>query len=56
MNETEVINHMLGSDNSIPTYQGIIAAAVAVLFFGSNFVPVKKFETGDGKRYILFCL
>jgi hypothetical protein len=27
---------------------GYIAAAVAVLCFGSNFVPVKKFETGDG--------
>lgn len=27
---------------------GYFAAAVAALFFGSNFVPVKKFETGDG--------
>ena len=23
---------------------------IAVLFFGSNFVPVKKFDTGDGER------
>jgi len=29
-------------------WQGFIAAAISVLFFGSNFVPVKKFETGDG--------
>jgi len=29
-------------------YVGYIAAAVAILFFGSNFVPVKKIETGDG--------
>jgi len=27
---------------------GFAAIAIAVLFFGSNFVPVKKFETGDG--------
>ncbi|XP_033743265.1 transmembrane protein 144-like [Pecten maximus] len=27
---------------------GYIAALVAVVFYGSNFVPVKKFETGDG--------
>ncbi|XP_043529940.1 transmembrane protein 144a isoform X3 [Chiloscyllium plagiosum] len=27
---------------------GFIACAVAVVFFGSNFVPVKKFDTGDG--------
>ena len=27
---------------------GFVCAFVAVLFFGSNFVPVKKFETGDG--------
>ena len=27
---------------------GFACAFVAVAFFGSNFVPVKKFETGDG--------
>jgi glucose uptake protein GlcU len=27
---------------------GFICAGVAVVCFGSNFVPVKKFETGDG--------
>jgi len=27
---------------------GLIGACIAVLFFGSNFIPVKKFETGDG--------
>lgn len=33
----------------LPTYVGYIMCAIAVLFFGSNFIPVKKFETGDGK-------
>jgi len=27
---------------------GLICAGISVFFFGSNFVPVKKFETGDG--------
>ena len=27
---------------------GYVAVAIAVLFFGTNFVPVKRFETGDG--------
>ena len=35
---------------SIPQYLGFIACGVAVLFFGSNFIPVKQFKTGDGER------
>ena len=31
------------------SWEGYVGAVVAVIFFGSNFVPVKKFETGDGK-------
>lgn len=27
---------------------GYICASIAVIFYGSNFVPVKKYETGDG--------
>ncbi|XP_070553814.1 transmembrane protein 144-like isoform X2 [Ptychodera flava] len=34
--------------NSTDLTVGFISAGVAVLFFGSNFVPVKKFESGDG--------
>ena len=30
-----------------------MAAVIAVLFFGSNFVPVKKFETGDGRLSLI---
>lgn len=36
---------------------GFTSSTVAVLLFGTNFVPVKKFDTGDGKlNYILFFL
>ena len=33
----------------MPPVWGYIAVLVASVFFGSNLVPVKKFETGDGK-------
>lgn len=35
--------------STTPMYVGYIASAVAVLCYGTNFIPVKKFETGDGK-------
>ena len=31
-----------------PAGVGYLAVAIAVLFFGSNFVPVKRYDTGDG--------
>ncbi|CAD5113163.1 DgyrCDS2352 [Dimorphilus gyrociliatus] len=38
----------INNGSSTPTSVGFIGAGVAVIFFGSNFVPLKKFETGDG--------
>lgn len=44
------VNNSNGTDLAI----GFTSSAVAVLLFGTNFVPVKKFDTGDGKlNYIL---
>eukprot|EP01100_Stratorugosa_tubuloviscum_P014902 TRINITY_DN824_c0_g1_i2.p1 TRINITY_DN824_c0_g1~~TRINITY_DN824_c0_g1_i2.p1 ORF type:complete len:364 (+),score=164.25 TRINITY_DN824_c0_g1_i2:43-1092(+) len=37
---------LLSDSNSLAI--GFVAAGIAVVFFGSNFLPVKKFETGDG--------
>jgi len=28
---------------------GFVGAFIAIIFFGSNFIPVKKFDTGDGE-------
>ncbi|XP_060073307.1 transmembrane protein 144-like [Ylistrum balloti] len=36
------------SENTLAPEWGYISALVSVLFYGSNFVPVKKYETGDG--------
>lgn len=33
---------------------GFTSSAVAVLLFGTNFVPVKKYDTGDGKLVYIF--
>ena len=27
---------------------GFVCCGIAILFFGSNFIPVKKFDSGDG--------
>ena len=32
-----------------PEYVGFLTAVVAIVFYGTNFAPVKKFDTGDGK-------
>ena len=34
-------------------YVGFIAAAIAVVLFGTNFAPVKKFKSGDGELVLL---
>lgn len=41
-------NHSSVSSNTTDLAVGFTSAAVAVLLFGTNFVPVKKFDTGDG--------
>lgn len=34
-------------------YLGFAALVLSVLFFGSNYLPVKQFETGDGMFFQL---
>jgi len=36
------------ASHTLPMFWGFIAVAVASVLFGSNLIPVKKFETGDG--------
>ena len=45
-------NHCSAKNGRTSTvWEGYIGAVVAIFFFGSNFVPVKKFDTGDGEPY-----
>ena len=32
---------------------GYLGAIIAIVLFGSNFVPVKKYDTGDGKSALV---
>ena len=41
------------SSNGADLTTGFIASIVAIVLFGSNFVPLKKYETGDG-NYVFF--
>jgi len=36
------------ANHPLPMFWGYIAIAVAAVLFGSNLIPVKKFQTGDG--------
>ena len=52
-NTTSIITSTLTSflttkapTDAVPTYVGFIALTISVLFLGSNFLPVKVFETG----------
>ncbi|XP_029516596.1 transmembrane protein 144 isoform X2 [Oncorhynchus nerka] len=38
---------LLGSSNTTEMAYGFVANSIAVILYGSNFVPVKKIETGD---------
>ncbi|XP_038555558.1 transmembrane protein 144b isoform X2 [Micropterus salmoides] len=44
----ETFDFPFNSTNMTHFAYGIVANAVAVLLYGSNFVPVKRIETGDG--------
>ena len=37
-----------GKANTLHTVIGFGCALIAILGFGSNFIPVKKYDTGDG--------
>ena len=49
MDQSVLHSGLEDNTSDYPTYVGYIGAVIAILFFGSNFVPVKKFETGDGE-------
>ncbi len=40
-------------NDQVPSYVGFIVLSISVLFFGSNYLPVKAFETGDGMFFQL---
>lgn len=39
------------SNNETDLTTGFISSSVAILLFGSNYVPLKKYDTGDGNYF-----
>jgi hypothetical protein len=39
--------------DTVPSFVGYIALSISVFFLGSNYLPVKAFETGDGMFFQL---
>ena len=42
-----------GDQEAGQVWVGWVGVVIAVVFFGSNFIPVKKFDTGDGELTLL---
>ncbi len=38
-----------GKHSESTVWVGYVGALIAILFFGSNLIPVKKLDTGDGE-------
>ena len=41
------------SSNATDLTTGYLSSAAAILLFGSNFVPLKKYDTGDGNWFFI---
>lgn len=54
MCKLETFDLTLNSTNMTHFAYGIAANLVAVLLYGSNIVPVKRIEMGDGRHTALF--
>ena len=39
---------MCDSKETSSMWIGFVGAVIAIVLFGSNFIPVKKYDTGDG--------
>ncbi len=39
--------------HDVPEYIGLIGVCVSIIFLGSNFLPIKKYKTGDGMFFQL---
>lgn len=48
VDSSQILQTSSNGTNSTDLTYGFTSCAVAVLFYGSNFVPVKKIDTGDG--------
>ncbi|XP_069782639.1 transmembrane protein 144-like isoform X2 [Narcine bancroftii] len=55
-NEIHFSTKVIAKNHTDTYMKGFVATAVAVICFGSNFVPVKKIDTGDGLFFQwIFC-
>jgi hypothetical protein len=56
-NSTNLVTTTMAPAVTAPAYVGFITIAIAVLFYGTFLVPVKKFNTGDGMFFqLVLCM
>ena len=57
LTNTTLVSTTTAPDVIIPAYWGYLSLVLAVFFFGSNFLPVKQYETSDGMFFqLVLCL
>lgn len=45
------------TDHGLPTYSGFIFLLGSSFFYGSNYLPVKQYDTGDGLFFqLILCV
>jgi glucose uptake protein GlcU len=50
-------NNNIDTNDTLPSYIGYISVIGSSILFGSCYVPVKKFETGDGMFFqLMVCI
>jgi hypothetical protein len=54
---TLISTTMASTDSKLPEWSGYLFLVGCAVFWGSNFVPVKQFETGDGMFFqLILCV
>lgn len=52
---TEATTPATQTNTTVPIWAGFTGCLIASLFFGSNFLPVKKYSAGDGFFFQFVC-
>lgn len=51
------MNALESNSSSLPAYSGYLFLVGSSIFYGSNFLPVKQYETGDGMFFqLILCI
>lgn len=53
-NQTFLESSLTSGNQTLPEYVGFLTLFTSLILYGSNYVPVKQYETGDGMFFQFF--